>query len=196
MVQSVKAIEAKVEDKTVLYAPSWGSRSSLNTYGIKILEQLLNQGYKVIFRPHPQSFISDKEIIDSIINQYGNSELFELDRNKSGLASMVRSEALISDFSGVVFDYYYLFKRPIFLASQNASVYGYEVEDLPEEYQFDIPLMKKVSKTIEEKDISEIVKLIEENKKGNEQNNEITLPYFGESSKRIYEIITSVGESL
>ena len=130
------------DNTTVLYAPSWGTRSSLNTNGLNILSSLLMQGIKVIFRPHPQSFLSDKELLNSIINKFNENTLFELDKNSSGLISMNNSDALITDFSGILFDYKILFNKPIFLTSDNINIHGYEIEDIPEELQFDIEYSK------------------------------------------------------
>lgn len=102
------------KEKTVLYAPSWGTRSSINTFGPEMIEKLLAGGMKVIFRPHPQSFISDKEKLDDLFNKFAKNENFILDKNKTGMESMANSDLMISDFSGVIFDYYYLFNKPVF----------------------------------------------------------------------------------
>ncbi|NLH62592.1 MAG: CDP-glycerol--glycerophosphate glycerophosphotransferase, partial [Erysipelotrichaceae bacterium] len=51
---------------TILLAPSWGPEGLLTKYGEKIIQPLLDTGYHIIVRPHPQSFASEKELMDSL----------------------------------------------------------------------------------------------------------------------------------
>ena len=53
------------KEKTILLAPSWGNNGILKAYGASIIEKLVNTQYKIIIRPHPQSFTSEKELIES-----------------------------------------------------------------------------------------------------------------------------------
>lgn len=148
LIEQCKKIPRNNEIMTVLYAPSWGIRSSLNTNGRSIISTLLSKQIKVIFRPHPQSFISDKELLDSIIEEFKDQHNFCFDTNTSNLQSMVNSDALITDFSGILFDYKIIFNKPLFLASENLNINGYEIEDLPENLQFDIPYSNLYSKKL------------------------------------------------
>lgn len=135
-------------DKTILYAPSWGNRSSLYTIGFDLLTKLMELNYKVIFRPHPQSFISDKTLLDSIFDQFKTNGNFLLDNSKMPLESMMNSDLLITDFSGILFDYYYLVQKPILLASDSVKTNGYEVEELPQELMFDKVYSEKFSEKL------------------------------------------------
>ncbi len=118
---------------TILYAPSWGKRSSLAVYGTAILDELVKNEYNIIFRPHPQSKISDKNIIDDINKRYGNSTFVTIDTNSHGLLAMQNSDILITDLSGILFDYVFLFNKPVILAATEAPLEGYEAEDIKEE---------------------------------------------------------------
>ena len=48
------------ETRTILLAPSWGPSAILSKYGEKILKALVDTGYHIIVRPHPQSFKSEQ----------------------------------------------------------------------------------------------------------------------------------------
>ena len=48
---------------TVLLAPSWGDSGILNKKGEPFIESLIQTGYKIIIRPHPQSKVSEKELL-------------------------------------------------------------------------------------------------------------------------------------
>jgi CDP-Glycerol:Poly(glycerophosphate) glycerophosphotransferase len=114
----------------VLYAPAWDARSSLLKYGSGIIESLVAEGLRVIFRPHPQLYVSQKALISEIEARVSASPLVEIDRNRTGIASMARSDAMICDFSGILFDYACLFGKPILLANAEIGSGGMEAEDL------------------------------------------------------------------
>ena len=50
--------ETPPHERTVLLAPSWGDSAIFSRYGGKIIDVLLQTGYHIVVRPHPQSFTS------------------------------------------------------------------------------------------------------------------------------------------
>lgn len=197
MRSSIDSLVRKTEKPTILYAPSWGSRSSLYTIGTTIIELLLND-FNVIFRPHPQSFISDKEVIESIKVKYSSNSHFCIDDKKNGLQSMKDSDLMISDFSGVVFDYYYLFNRPVLLASSNLNINGYEVEDIPEDLQFDIPATKSIVRELKESDLNNLITIVQDalNNQSAKRDKSELIPYFGQAGIEIYKILMDIKGNL
>lgn len=105
--------------RTVLLAPTWGKSSMFSIYGEQIIEELLKTGYHVIVRPHPQSFKSDKEILEKLMNAYPASEQLEWNRDMDNFDVLRRSDILISDFSGVVFDFALIYGKPIIYTEPN-----------------------------------------------------------------------------
>ena len=107
----------KKDDKiTVLLAPSWGPSAILSKYGKKIIDVLLQTGYHVIVRPHPQSFTSEKVLMESLMKEYPNSEQLEWNRDADNFEVLKRSDILISDFSGVIFDFALVYDKPVIYA--------------------------------------------------------------------------------
>ena len=98
---------------TVLLAPSWGQSAIFALYGGKIIDALLATGYHVIVRPHPQSFTSEKELMDQLMSAYPESEQLEWNRDGDNFEVLRRSDIMISDFSGVIFDFALVFDRPV-----------------------------------------------------------------------------------
>lgn len=99
--------------RTVLLAPSWGQSAIFNVYGGKILDVLLKTGYHVIVRPHPQSFKSEKEMIEKLMKDYPESDQLEWNRDTDNFDVLRRSDILISDFSGVIFDFTLVYDKPV-----------------------------------------------------------------------------------
>ena len=94
----------------VLIAPSWGAESLLVKYGEKIIDNVLNTGYKVVVRPHPQSWISDIDVINNLKNKYGDKIEFNKDNDNFDILN--KSDFMISDFSSVMLDYAFVFDKP------------------------------------------------------------------------------------
>lgn len=115
----------------VLYAPSWGTRSSVLRHGSGIIDTLTRHGMKVIFRPHPQFYVSHIDLIRDIEKRLENEPLVEIDRARTPLTAMARSDLLITDLSGILFDYACLFARPVLLANSDVDAGGFEGEDMP-----------------------------------------------------------------
>lgn len=102
--------------RTVLLAPSWGDSGILKRYGTAMLDALLRTGYHIIIRPHPQSYTSEKEMLDTLQAAYPDSEQLEWNRDNDNFDVLSRSDILISDFSGVIFDFTLVFDKPVLYA--------------------------------------------------------------------------------
>lgn len=103
-------------ERTVLLAPSWGESAMLSRYGERILRALLDTGYHIIVRPHPQSFTSEKEMLDRLMKAFPDNSQLEWNRDSDNFDVLSRSDIMISDFSGVIFDYALVFDKPILYA--------------------------------------------------------------------------------
>ncbi len=112
--------------RTVLLAPSWGGSAILSVYGERIIEVLLATGYHIVIRPHPQSFSSEAELIDGLMTKYPDSERLEWNRDRDNFDVLRRSDILISDFSGVIFDFALIFDKPVIYTDPKFDVSLYD----------------------------------------------------------------------
>lgn len=112
--------------RTVLVAPTWGSSGLLKQYGANLLQKLIATGYHIIIRPHPQSFISESAMIDDLMQQFPNSSQVEWNRDTDNFEVLRRSDILISDFSGVIFDFTLIFNKPIIYTDPKFDVSLYD----------------------------------------------------------------------
>ena len=113
-------------EPTVLLAPSWGPSAIFSVYGGKIIEKLLQTGYHVIVRPHPQSFTSEKELLEKLMQAYPESDQLEWNRDNDNFHVLNRSDILISDFSGVIFDFSLVYDKPVIYTEPNIDVSVYD----------------------------------------------------------------------
>jgi len=118
---------------TVLVAPSWGPSAILSKYGVSLLDALVETGFHIIVRPHPQSKLSEKDVLDTLEAKYQSVDTLEWDYNPENLLSLSRADIMISDFSGVVFDYSFLFDRPFLYVNSEFDARPYDSYDIEEE---------------------------------------------------------------
>jgi hypothetical protein len=150
----------KADRPTVLLAPSWGANSIFNKYGEKIFEALKKTGYHIIVRPHPQSLTSEKELIDTLKNKYPDSEDLEWNYDNDNFDVLNRSSLLISDFSGVVFDFALVFDKPVICADVSFDKGVYDAWWLEEE-MWTFEVLPKLSLQLTEKDLGNMKELID-----------------------------------
>lgn len=117
MVARLQADKQEADSKrTVLLAPSWGESAIFQKYGERIIDILLETGYHIIIRPHPQSFTSEKELLDKLMRKYPESSQIEWNRDNDNFHVLKRADILISDFSGVIFDFSLVYDKPVIYA--------------------------------------------------------------------------------
>lgn len=100
----------KNDIKVVLVAPSWGDSSLLERFGDKILDAAISTGYKIVVRPHPQMVTQNPNLINRLKSKYNNVE-WNFDNDNFDILN--RADIMISDFSGVIFDYSLIFDKPV-----------------------------------------------------------------------------------
>lgn len=116
--------------KVVLLSPSWGKEGILNRYGMKLIKPLLDSGFLLIIRPHPQSMIVEHEMISALQAQTENNLQVYWDIGTPNVFAMQESDVMISDFSGIIFDYLCLYEKPVMTVDFSFCHYGYDSSDV------------------------------------------------------------------
>ena len=130
--------------------------------GFELLDNLSKTNYHIIIRPHPQTLLNDKKMIDSLIEKYDN---FEWDLSPNNIQALSRADILISDFSCIVFDYAFLMKKPFLYVDTNFNLEITDCNDLKENKPWKYEIVDKIGKKISIQDVSKIKDIIEEIKK-------------------------------
>ena len=164
MVEHIKMSTPESSDKkVVLVAPTWKEYSILNRFGVRFFENLLKDTtFDVVLRPHPQSYMSFPEVIGEIEKYFENESRFSVDRNPLGNVSMEKSSVMISDLSGVIWDYAFLYAKPVMLLKTNAdAMLGFEGSELDYE-MWEMRERKRLGKNFDENDIDNIGAIVSE----------------------------------
>ena len=143
-----KLPELKIQPSgyTVLVAPSWGPFSLLNRYGREILDKLSATDYNVIVRPHPQSLIVDKELVDNLMNKYRDCKNISWDFSSENIKTLAKADVMVSDFSCVMLDYAFLFNRPFVYVDTDINLEALDSVDLDKQPPWRYGIMEQLGR--------------------------------------------------
>ena len=125
-VRLANAAPAGEHPRTVLLAPTWGPSAMFHIYGGALIDELLKTGYHIIVRPHPQSFTSERDLMEQLMQRYPESDQLEWNRDTDNFEVLHRSDILISDFSGVVFDFALVYDKPVIYTDPKFDLSPYD----------------------------------------------------------------------
>lgn len=188
-------------ERTVLLAPSWGDSAIFGVYGGKIIKALLETGYHVIVRPHPQSFKSEKEMMDKLMKEYPESEQLEWNRDRDNFDVLRRSDILISDFSGVIFDFSLVYDKPVIYTNPQFDLGPYDAWWLKEPL-WTISALPRLGRELTEGSMANPKELIDacltdtQYAEGRREVKAETWEHFGEGAKRTAEYLIKKYEEL
>ncbi|MCL2066590.1 MAG: CDP-glycerol glycerophosphotransferase family protein [Treponema sp.] len=113
---------------TVLVSPSWGNSALLAKYGEKLLDPLVKTEWRIIVRPHPQSKKSENAMLDKLTERYGDNIIW--DYELENIHALAKADVMISDFSGIIYDFVFLRDKPVFYVKQGMDIRPYDAGDL------------------------------------------------------------------
>jgi len=153
-------LASKNNKKKILIAPSWGKQNLLETVCIDLVKILLDAGYHVTVRPHPMSIKKSSKIIKKIREKFEGNSDFILDTNTSSFEQLFSSYALITDWSGIGFEYAFVCERPViyidvFPKINNSSYNKISCESL------EVSIRNLIGKVISPNELKSIPKIIE-----------------------------------
>lgn len=99
--------------RTILIAPSWGAANVLEFCGEVLVGILLEAGYEVIVRPHPETIRRSPDLVTSFVSKFGSNPNFTMERSVITDDSLLRADVLICDCSGIALEYAFGTERPV-----------------------------------------------------------------------------------
>lgn len=202
MLDRLKVATTKTEhETTVLLAPSWGPSAILSKYGAKIIEALINTGYKIIIRPHPQSLTSDKEVIDPLVKAYPDSDRLSWNYDNDNFDVLNESDIMITDFSGVIFDYIFIFDKPLIYADTSFDNSVYDAAWIDEPMWF-LQVLPSIGTRLTEDSLTNIKTIIDNNigsdklKEGRIRAKELAWSNIGNAAKSVADYMINKHEEI
>jgi len=121
------------DKKVILIAPSWQKDNMLELCIDDVLENLLDCGYKLIVRPHPEFSKRYpnklKEIMERYAEKISEDFIFETDFNSS--SSIFTSDMLITDWSAIAIEFSYTTLKPSLFINTPPKVMNPNYKKIP-----------------------------------------------------------------
>jgi len=152
----------RLSDKTtVLLAPTWGQSAILANFGKELIHELSKTDFYVVIRPHPQSLISEKALIESLKSYFKDCENIHWDFSTDNLETMAASDILITDVSGIMYEYSFMFNKPFIYSNASFNKDIYDIRDIREE-TFKSNILKAAGKELKQENINNIENIVNE----------------------------------
>ena len=118
--------------KNILFAPTWirSKKNLFEDYSVSIIQLLLDYGYSVTLRTHPETFKRSKKTLKLIFQKFGDKKNFQLNTNLDNIDCFEKSKLLITDDGGVGMEYAYLYKKPIIYINYVKKIHNQFYKDL------------------------------------------------------------------
>ena len=140
---------------SILIAPTWDKNGLLKRFGLSLLKPLAESGYALKIRPHPQSFIVEPQLINELKTSLENFKNVSWDCSADNFVSLSEADILISDMSGVIFDFAFIFEKPVITMDFEINLDGTDSNDFKQEI-WELGVLNRIGKKIEIDEIHDI----------------------------------------
>lgn len=146
---------------TVLIAPSWGDKNVIESCGEALVEILLQAGYQVIVRPHPETMRRKPQMVSHLIKKFGSNPSIIFEMSILTDDSLLKSDILISDGSGIALEYALGTERPVLFLDVPWKIRNPEYQNLSME-PIEITMRRKIGVTVPVSQLREVPRIIED----------------------------------
>ena len=146
--------------KKILIAPSWGKQNLLETTGLELVKILLDANYHVTIRPHPMTIKEWPKMIKKIKDEFEKNPDFLLETNTSSFDELFSSYGLITDWSGIGYEYAFVCERPVIYFDVPQKTYNKEYDKI-NLVPFEISIRDKIGEIISNQNLEKLPEKIE-----------------------------------
>ena len=149
--------------REILIAPTWNEDNILDSCIDEMLEKLLCDEYHITVRPHPEYVKRFSQKMNATVERWrdkiGDGLTFELDFSSN--KSIYSSDLMITDWSGISFEFSFATKRPTLFVNTKMKV-------LNENWQkinctpIEITLRDEIGMSIEKSDVKNIGEIVKD----------------------------------
>ena len=145
----------------VLLAPTWGKSGLLSLYGGELIDSILSTGSNVVIRPHPQSMTAEPKLIEDLKKKYEEDGRVSWNFDNDNTDILNRADIMVSDISGVVFDFAFVFDKPFLYTHADYDPLPYDASWIDEPL-WSFSVLPELGREITREDFPRLKEIIDE----------------------------------
>lgn len=150
----------KHERPLILIAPSWQKDNIIDSCLEELIDQLKDNDYDLIVRPHPQEVRLKAEYMEQLKQKYSDNKNIEIQTDFTSNNPIMEADLLITDWSGISWEYAFTTLRPILFINTPMRVMNPEYTKIPT-VPLNILLRDKLGKNLDTDKLSEVPETVE-----------------------------------
>lgn len=149
------------EQPVILIAPSWQEANIMDSCIDELLTSLQYTGYHIVVRPHPQYVKHREAQLNDLKVRYAGTPQVEIQTNFASNSTVFQADLLITDWSGIAYEYAYTTCRPVLFVNTPMKVMNPEYERIGV-VPINISIRKEIGREIEPEDAGQANIVVEE----------------------------------
>ena len=149
------------EQPVILIAPSWQEANIMDSCIDELLTSLQYTGYHIVVRPHPQYVKHREAQLNDLKARYAGTPQVEIQTNFASNSTVFQADLLITDWSGIAYEYAYTTCRPVLFVNTPMKVMNPEYERIGV-VPINISIRKEIGREIEPEDAGQVNIVVEE----------------------------------
>ena len=148
--------------REVLVAPTWGDSSLIERpVGRELIDALVAAGHRTVLRLHPMTVRRLPKVVSELRQTYRDEPLFRLEDDMNVTESWLRSDLMISDWSGAAIEYAFAVLKPVIYVDTPAKILNDEWERVGAP-SFEAGIRHEVGRVVDEPAMASIPGLVDE----------------------------------
>lgn len=149
------------EPPVILIAPSWQEANIMDSCIDELLTSLQYTGYHIVVRPHPQYVKHREAQLNDLKARYAGTPQVEIQTNFASNSTVFQADLLITDWSGIAYEYAYTTCRPVLFVNTPMKVMNPEYERIGV-VPINISIRKEIGREIKPEDAGQANIVVEE----------------------------------
>lgn len=149
------------EQPVILIAPSWQEANIMDSCIDELLTSLQYTGYHIVVRPHPQYVKHREAQLNDLKVRYAGTPQVEIQTNFASNSTVFQADLLITDWSGIAYEYAYTTCRPVLFVNTPMKVMNPEYERIGV-VPINISIRKEIGREIKPEDAGQANIVVEE----------------------------------
>lgn len=145
----------------VLIAPSHHDGNIMDSCLDRVLSEVLNKGWQIIVRPHPQYVRRNPGRISSLQTQYAHQKDIVFETDFASSESLYASDVMITDWSGISMEYSFVTHRPCIFINTPMKVLNPEYKQY-QSVPVQIELRDKIGVSLDPSNVSGIAAIVQD----------------------------------